>query len=323
MGPKTAQKPNFRCVLHGSFRKHFGEIKKIHKLFTDAGIEILAPALSEIKSMEGGFAVLDSDTEKDQRMIELMYLHNLRRLGEDGFSYFVNPEGYIGKSASYELGIAQISNVRCFFMEKPADHPAYIHKNAVWKPENLVDYVIKRGELPEPQIKRNERAIHKLWENLMVPGSVVAVGGIIEYEPAKPRKEKEILLVKTHKWGGRYSMVGGKVRRGERLEDALVREIREETGLRSAVGEHICTFDQVKNSGYYISGIQHIFIDKVVKVGSRRVRLNEEAQDYIWASPNAALRELPIEPNARHTIELYSNLNSQKHSNILKNVGML
>jgi len=141
----------------------------------------------------------------------------------------------------------------------------------------------------------------------MVPGSVVAVGGIIEYVSDKPKKEKEILLVKTHKWGDRYSMVGGKVRRNERLDSALIREVKEETGLSSFVGEHICTFDQIKNSGYYLSGVQHIFVDKVTRVKSKKVRLNEEAQEYIWIPPQVALKELSIEPNARHTLELYAN----------------
>ncbi len=298
----------FRAILHGSFRKHFEEIKKTCKLFTDAGIEVLAPAMSEIKAFEGGFAVLESDKEKDQRMIELLYLHNLKRLGEGGFSYFVNPDGYIGKSASYELGIAQISNVRCFFSDKLDDHPAYLHKGSVWKPETLVEYILKENKLPEPQIKKNETAIHKLWEDLMVPGSVVAVGGIIEYESPTPKKEKEVLLVKTHKWGGRYSIIGGKVRRNEKLDEGLKREIREETGLDSDIGEHICTFDQIKNSGYYLSGIQHIFVDKIAKVSQRRVRLNEEAQDYLWVPARVALKELDIEPNARHTLELYLSL---------------
>ena len=301
-------KPKFRCVLHGSFSKHFGEIQRIHKFFSENGIEVLAPTMAEIKSFENGFAILESDKEKDPRMIELLYLHNLKRLGEVGFSYFVNPNGYIGKSASYELGIAQISNIKCFFADKLSDHPAYLHKAAVIKPEDLVSYILENGELPRPKIKRNEAAIHKLWEDLMVPGSVVAVGGIIEYDPATPQKEKEILLVKTHKWGGQYSIVGGKLKRNERLEDALAREVKEETGLKAGVGEHICTFDQIKNSGYYLSGIQHIFVDKIVKVGSKKVKLNEEAEDYVWMPANSALLELPLEPNARHTVELYSKM---------------
>ncbi|MDP1629099.1 MAG: hypothetical protein Q8L57_00610, partial [bacterium] len=115
-------KLNFRCVLHGSFRKHFEEIKRVYRIFTAAGIEVLAPMISEIKAFDGGFAFLESVEETDQRMVEILYLHNLKRISENGFSYFVNPEGYIGKSVSYELGIAQVSNIRCFFLEKPKDH---------------------------------------------------------------------------------------------------------------------------------------------------------------------------------------------------------
>lgn len=302
------QRPRFRCVVHGSFQKHFSEIKETHKLFADAGIEVLAPEPADITNFKNGFAVLQSDASADPRMIELLYLRNLKRLGGNGFSYFVNPEGYIGKSVSYELGIAQLSNIRCFFMETPADHPAYVQRNSVWKPERLAEFIIEQGELPKPRIQPNEKVVHALFEDLMVPGSVVAVGGIIEYVPAKPRKEKEILLVKTHKWGGKYSMVGGRVRRNERLGEALVREIKEETGLKASVGEHICTFDEIRDSGYYHSGIQHIFVDKIAQVSRKNVVLNEEAEDFAWIPPRIALNELPMEPNARHTVELYARM---------------
>lgn len=264
------------------------------------------PRLADITTMEDGFVFFEGEEDKDPRLVELLYLHHLKRLGENGFSYFVNPEGYLGKSASYELGIAQTTNVRCFFLNKPQDHPVYIHKNTIWKAEDLAEFVQERKRLPEPKIKQNELEIHKLWEELMVPGSVVATGGIIEYDNGK--KGKEILLVKTHKWGDRYSIVGGKVRRNERLEDALAREVREETGLESKIGKHLCTFDQIKNSGYYISGIQHIYIDNIVHVASKSVQLNEEAQEYIWMPANIALRDLPIEPNAKHTIQMYADL---------------
>jgi ADP-ribose pyrophosphatase YjhB (NUDIX family) len=146
----------------------------------------------------------------------------------------------------------------------------------------------------------------------MVPGSVVAVGGIIEY--AKPTKsgEKEILLVKTHKWGGRYSIVGGKVKRNERLADAYAREIKEETGLCADIGPDICAFDQIENPGYYNSAVSHIFVDKVARVGSQRIRLNDEAEDYEWILPGRALAKLDIEPNARHTLELYTKMSPER-----------
>lgn len=297
----------FRAVLHGSFRKHFDEIKRIHAIFTAAGIEVLAPAMSEIKSFEDGFAVLESDTATDPRMTELLYLNNLQRLGKEGFSYFVDPEGYIGKSTAYELGIAQLSNVRCFFYAKPKDHPAYIHKNSVWRPEHLAEFIYENNRLPEPQVHPNEEKIQSLWEELIVPGSVVTVGGIIEYADAR-KKEKEILLVKTHKWNNRFSIVGGKVRRNERLEEALLREVKEESALVGEVREHLCTFDQIKHSGYYLKSVSHVFVDNVVRVGNKNVVLNNEAENFVWMPAKIALRDLDIEPNARHTVELYAKL---------------
>lgn len=298
----------FRCIIHGSFSKHFDEIRNAYDIFTRAGIEVLAPKQTELIPGPDGFALFEDEIGQDPRLIELLYLQNLKQLGENGFSYFVDPGGYIGKSASYELGIAQLTNVRCFFSHKLSDHPAYIHGRSIWSPDSLADYITTYDQLPFPQIRTNENRIHQLWEDLMVPGSVVAAGAIIEHQPKTSRKEKEILLVKTHKWGDRYSIVGGKVRRNERLQQALLREVREETKLRGEIGAHICTFDQIKDSGYYQHGVQHIFVDNVVRVKTKRITLNHEAQDYIWALPSEALRHLDIEPNARQTVELYQTI---------------
>lgn len=302
--PRTEKK--FRCVLHGSFRKHFGEIVRVKRIFEAAGVEVLAPREEEIVAEQGGFVKFAGEEAADPRLVEVLYLHHLKRLGEDGFSYFVDPEGYIGKSASYELGIAQVANVPCFFLEPLADHPAYVHGGAVRRPEDLAEHLRTRGHLPEPFVRSDEAAIHRLWEDLMVPGSVVAAGGIIEYDDGKHGREREILLVRTHKWGDRWSVVGGKVRRGERLLDALAREAREETGLTVQPGAHLATFDQIKGSGYYRAGMQHIFVDYVARADSKHVTLNEEAQAHLWIPAREALSSLDIEPNARHIVELYA-----------------
>lgn len=297
----------FRCVIHGSFSKHFSEINRTRKIFEEAGIEVLAPKIGNLGGSINGFSLFEDEKGKDPRLIELEYLHNLKILGSNGFSYFVDPDGYIGKSASYELGIAQLTNTRCYFSHRLSDHPAYIHSNSVISPEALAEYVDKYKNLPTPKVRKNETLINKLWYEMMVPGSVVAAGAIIEYQPKKSFKPKEILLVKTHKWSDRYSIVGGKVKNNETIINALRREVMEETGLYGEIGDHIATFDQINDSGYYRPGVQHIFIDKIYKVFSKKVTLNEEAQDYLWATADEALQHVDIEPNARTTIELYAN----------------
>jgi ADP-ribose pyrophosphatase YjhB (NUDIX family) len=291
-----------RVVVHGSFRRHFDQILEAIEVFKAAGFTVLAPEASDIIASTDGFAVLKGEEGLDPRYIEARYLHNLKRLGRNGFSYFVNPKGYIGRSTSYEWGIASLTNTRCFFMARPADHPGYLVMNSVWSPRELAAYILEFKMLPAPRIDPNEYEIHRLWQRLVVPGSTVAVGAIIEYAAAD---EAELLFVKTHKWGGRYSMIGEKVGRGERLDEALVRGIREETGLRAKVGRHIVTFDQLKGSGYYQAHVNHIFSDYVVKVDSKRVVLDDEAQDHVWLTGTEAIQSLNLEPNARNTLKLY------------------
>lgn len=294
--------PAFRCILHGSLRKHLREMGAAFEIFQNAGIEVVAPSMNDIVKEEDGFLFFRGEERSDPRLIELLYLRQLRELGPNGFSYFVNPDGYMGKSVSYELGIAQASNVPSYFLHRPVDHPAYIGGNCVWSPESLAEYIVKHGALPT--LSHASSNMERLWKQIIVPSSVVTAGAIIEYCPK--RGEREVLMVRTHKWRNRFSIVGGKVRRSEHVCDGLLREVKEETGLDGIVGRHLCTFDEIKNSGYYQTTTQHLFVDNVVRVASRRVILNDEAQEYVWMPARIALRDLPIEPNARHTLALYA-----------------
>jgi ADP-ribose pyrophosphatase YjhB (NUDIX family) len=289
-----------KCVIHGSFNKHFEEVQSVVKTFKSAGIEVLAPAEASKLDHNDGFVRLTSDRSNDPRVIELLYLQKLKDLNTGGFSYFLNLDGYLGRTASYELGIAQAAGIPCFFLESPKDHPVYLHRNSIIDPQNLIDFIKLNGSLPSP--RPLGRKAHRLWRRALSPASVIATGAII-------RHKKEILLVKTHKWGGRYSMVGGRLKPGELVKDALKREIREETGLKANIRSHLCTFDQIKSSGYYLP-THHLFVDYAVESTSKKVRLNHEAQNYIWAEPTEALSSLDIEPNARHTLNLYASSSS-------------
>ena len=80
---------SFRVVIHGSFSKHFEEIKKARAIFQAAGIEVLAPKIGDITSYQDGFGLFDDEANQDPKLIELLYLHNLKQLGPNGFSFFV------------------------------------------------------------------------------------------------------------------------------------------------------------------------------------------------------------------------------------------
>jgi len=113
----------------------------------------------------------------------------------------------------------------------------------------------------------------------------------------------EVLLIRSHKWKDAYVMPGGHIELGERMEDALRREILEETGLEIEVVEFLGHQEFVYDEAFW-KHRHFIFFDYVCKALSTDVTLNDEAQEYAWVS----LEETPtilVEPYTRHAIEVY------------------
>jgi 8-oxo-dGTP diphosphatase len=72
------------------------------------------------------------------------------------------------------------------------------------------------------------------------PGPVVGVGGVVT------RDGRALIIRRGHEpRKGEWSLPGGLVELGERLTDAVRREIAEETGLQVEVGPMVETFDRV------------------------------------------------------------------------------
>ena len=114
-------------------------------------------------------------------------------------------------------------------------------------------------------------------------------------------QEGKALLLKSDKWRNKYVIPGGHIELGETMEDALRREVKEETGLDiydiefASLQEFI--FDETFHEKRHF-----IFIDFVCKTDLNDVVLNAESQEYVWVSLGEALR-FPIEPYTRRLIE--------------------
>src|SRR3989338_10893667 len=101
--------------------------------------------------------------------------------------------------------------------------------------------------------------------------------------------EGKIFLMKSPKWKGKYVIPGGHIELGESMEEALHREIKEETGL-DIHDLHFLCFHEFIFDDAFAKKKHFIFFDYVCKTDSDKVTLNEEGQSYIWVDPEEALQ---------------------------------
>lgn len=107
----------------------------------------------------------------------------------------------------------------------------------------------------------------------------------------------EVFLMRSHKWRDRYVIPGGHIELGERMEDALRREIKEETGL-DIYGIEFIAFQEFIHNDAFWKRRHFVFFDYLCRTDSLDVTLNDEAQSYVWVSLEDAL-DLPVEPYTR------------------------
>ena len=116
-------------------------------------------------------------------------------------------------------------------------------------------------------------------------------------------REDRLLLVRSHKLRDQYVIPGGHIELGETMEQALRREILEETGLRISdiryIGMQEFIYDEV-----FWEKRHFIFHDFACRADDCCVRLNEEAQSFVWATLEEC-DALPVEPYTLRAIREY------------------
>ncbi len=129
----------------------------------------------------------------------------------------------------------------------------------------------------------------------VVPG-VVCAGLIID-------DEGRILLVKAERWNNMYALPGGHIDLGERVIDAVKREMKEETNLDVDDIRFIRWGEFIFGKEFYEKR-HFIYFHYSSDLKNKDVKLNDEAQSFIWVLPREALM-LPITENVRDTATEY------------------
>lgn len=102
-----------------------------------------------------------------------------------------------------------------------------------------------------------------------------------------------ILLLRRNKLNGWYTLPGGTVHQGEKVSDALVREILEETGLKITVGKPLWIW-QSNHIGKDLLGI--VFAIQETIANSTIIKLSAEHDQSKWLKFNDLMTDNSVDP---------------------------
>jgi phosphoglycolate phosphatase len=128
------------------------------------------------------------------------------------------------------------------------------------------------------------------------PIPVSTVGALI-FNPAG-----EVLMIRTHKWSNLWGIPGGKIKLNEPAEEALRREVREETGLEIDDIRFAIVQDCIGSKEFYREA-HFVLLNYTCTSAGGKVTLNDEAEEYQWIAPVEALTKLPLNAPTRILIE--------------------
>lgn len=124
-------------------------------------------------------------------------------------------------------------------------------------------------------------------------------------------KKGEILLVKSPKWNNKWTMPGGHIEPGEKIEDALLREAEEEVGLKLK-SKGIVAFGELIGSKDFHRPAHFIYFDILCRTDSTKIKLdNKELFEYIWVKPKKALA-MDLAESYEQTIKDYLKVKRKK-----------
>ena len=104
----------------------------------------------------------------------------------------------------------------------------------------------------------------------------------------------EMLMIRTHKWSGKWGIPGGKIKRGETAEAALRREILEETNLKVKDIEFVLVQDCISSKEFYRDA-HFVLLNYVCRAVGKKLNviLNDEGFQFQWCRP-AVARKLKL-----------------------------
>lgn len=107
-----------RVAVSGSFHRHMAAITAAVQELASLSMRVLSPADPRVVAQQGEFLFVASDRVRSVRLVQDRHLESIRVAD---FVWLVCPDGYVGQSASMEVGFAAALRVPIFSTHAPSD----------------------------------------------------------------------------------------------------------------------------------------------------------------------------------------------------------
>ena len=171
-----------KISIIGSFRKYYEEIKQLIILFNKNNIEVFSPKLSEITHSVEEFVIFASDNQ-NLTPAEIQS-DTLNRILKSDIVYVYDPDGYIGRTTCYEIGVLRTTTIPLCFLEEPKDLPILVHSYEIMNPSKLiftllndVKYICENNRL---LIEKNKCKNEMKSKNVVICGSMLFYDKMLE-----------------------------------------------------------------------------------------------------------------------------------------------
>lgn len=179
-----------KISIIGSFRKYYDSIKQIILLLRKNGIEVLSPQGTEIMNSVDDFVIFESD---DCKLVPYqIQTITLNRILKSDAVYVYNPEGYVGRTTCYEIGVLRTTTIPLIFFERPRDLPIQVPQNVIMNPSKLV-YTLQNNMKVAEEANQIVLEKYKLKSEMRLK-NIVICGSMCFYD--KMLEVSEILKAK-------------------------------------------------------------------------------------------------------------------------------
>ena len=138
-----------RVVLSGSYRKDFEGLKASYEELKDLGCVVLSPTSVEAVSEVNGFVYMKGEESQSPDSIESRHLDAIQRAS---FIWLHAPSGYVGPTASLEIGFARAAGVPVYAREPLADPSLHTFVETVASPSNALERIASGTPVPRPAL---------------------------------------------------------------------------------------------------------------------------------------------------------------------------